>query len=51
MRKDWIKYKPNDWSLKNFKLIEYAAKALQDKELILEPYADMNVEKFIKLNN
>ena len=49
IRRDWIKYKPTDWTLEKFVLLAYAADLFNDNELIHEDYDYIITENFIKL--
>ena len=47
-RREWIQFKPADWTLKNFSVLEFAAHIFMDKELIDEEYANMTSDSYIK---
>ena len=51
MRRDWIQFKPANWTLSNFQALEFAANICMDKELIEEDYANIRSDTFIKLKN
>jgi hypothetical protein len=48
IRKDWIKYKPKDWTLQKLGFLSFAASLFDDKELLSESY-DSITDYFIKL--